>query len=422
MIASKYKEYNKIRRLLAQQITVRGSPKSIRKRQQDGHVTRTPSKRYKIQTVTPRKVWVIEPRDSQLSPTTTTPISKPLILGPTPQKDGKILGIFDLLNSVTPNNRDRAAFEDLQNNIVTTPSKFDKLPDSPDMKITIKDSRTPVSSSKRFLLDSLVTPMKRKSGEDGTPSLCRDLFATPSFLRRDNPVSAPVIEGIPSPEIPRPLKRRVIGRSLSNIIEELRKVEDTCESAYEDDLDAMRELEVAESRRSNIPKATVEDSQACVTLDVDGFVPSDFEHDLESAPEMETNGASRKPWKKKGLKRQTKRVIMRPVKKQLAEVSVSEASGNGDVNTVAETQHLQTGNCVDVNNGDNAASDFDDWSESSELKAAPKTMSAKMESRKGPEQKRGRNANATVHANFRKLKIKNKNSKAKGRGRFASRR
>jgi len=216
------------------------------------------------------------------------------------------------------------------------------------------------------------------------------------------------------------LKRKSFGRSLSNIIEELRRQEDASKSAYEDDLDAMREFEEAESERPNAPKVIVEDSQAGVTLDVDGFVPSDFEDGVESVPEMEANGALRKPWKKKGLKRQTKRVIMRPVKKQQPSVSVSQGSSDGDTNIITETQHSQAGECADV--GDGQDSDFDDLSEGSELRTAPKLKSAKTESRKEPEQKKRRNANATANANFRKLKIKNKNSKAKGRGRFASRR
>ena len=422
MVASKYKEYNKIRGILSQQITVPSSPKPVHRRRHDRHITRTPSKRNKRQAVTPRKAQIVESQDSQLSPTTSPPIVKPLILGPTPQKDGKFLGIFDLLHSGTPNKRTRTVVEDLQDNIVATPSKFDKFSNSPDVEIPAKGSRTPASSSKRFLLDSLVTPMKRKSGEDGTPSLCRDLFATPSFLRRDKPSLAPVIEAAPSPEVPRPLKRNPFGRSLSNIIEELRKVEDANKSAYEDDLDAMRELEEAESGRPNVPKVIVEDSQAGVTLDVDGFVPSDFEDDVESAPEMEVNGVPRKPWKKKGLKRQTKRVIMRPVKKQRPDVSESQGSGDGGTSIVPETQHSQADEFGGVDHGNDAASDFGDWSEGSELKATPKLKSAKTESRKRPEQKRSRNANATAHANFRKLKIKNKNSKAKGRGRFANRR
>jgi hypothetical protein len=218
------------------------------------------------------------------------------------------------------------------------------------------------------------------------------------------------------------LKRRTFGRSLSNIIEELRREENASKSTYEDDLDAMREFEEAESERPNVSTVIVEDSQAGVTLDVDGFVPSDFEDVVESAPEMETNGALRKPWKKKGLKRQTKRVIMRPVKKQQLGVSVSQGSSDGDANIVTETHHSQAGECEDVGHGDVVASDFDDWSEGSELEVAPKSKSAKMESRKEPEQKKRRNVNATAHANFRKLKIKNKNSKAKGRGRFANRR
>lgn len=421
-IASKYKEYNKIRELLSRQIAVPSSPKPVQRRRKDGHATRTPSKRNKNQAATPPKAQMAESQDAQLSPTAITPVVKPLMLGPTPQKDGKFLGIFDILHSGTTNERKRTALEDLQNNIVATPSKFKKHQTGLDVEIIAKGSRTPASSGERFLLDSLVTPVKRKRGEDGTPSSSRSLFDTPSFLRRDNPVLAPVIEGAASPEAPRPLRSKPFGRSLSNIIDELRRKEDESKSAYDDDLDAMRELEEAESGRPDVPKVIVEDSHADVTLDVDGFVSSDFEDVIESAPEMKANDALCKPWKKKGLKRQTKRVIMRPVKKQQHSVSRSQGSDNGGAKIVTDSQHSQAGECTEANQGDDTASDFNDWSENSEPEAASKLKPDKTESEKEPEQRKRRKTSATAHANFRKLKIKNKNSKAKGHGRFRSRR
>jgi len=155
-------------------------------------------------------------------------------------------------------------------------------------------------------------------------------------------------------------------------MEELRKEKDsdqdakedvtvnTREDDYEDDLDAMREME--EMSKPDVPKIIVEDSQAGVTLDIDGFVPSDLEEDSEPADNQESGMLPKKPWKKKGLKRQTKRVIMRPTPIQQP---TKETDGEQD--------------------------------------DAPKEVNRKSK------------PNALAHANFRRLKIKNKNSKANGR-------
>lgn len=276
--------------------------------------------------------------------------------------------MFDLLSPGNSSQSSRTALAEVPINITATPSKVEKHSKSLEVATPARGSRTPASSSKRFFLESFVTPRKKKQGEEGTPSSSRKLFATPSFLKRDTIPLASIAE---SPEAPKVFKRRSFGRSLSSRMEELRRenqVEEQKEVAkinaaynnYEDDLEAMRQME--EEDQPSVPKIVVEDSQAAVTLDADGFVPSDFEDVSESAHEEDGTRATKKPWKKKGLKRQTKRVIMRPVQKQAPK---TDADGDRETTTT--------------------------------------------------ETKRKSKANTTAHANFRKLKIKNKNSKGKGR-------
>ena len=82
------------------------------------------------------------------------------------------------------------------------------------------------------------------------------------------------------------------------------------EHEHDDDEEAMREAENSTDFMKKVIKPTllVQDSQApnSVQLEVDGFVPSDVE---QEEFQEEQGGYPRKPWKKKGLKRQTKRVI-----------------------------------------------------------------------------------------------------------------
>lgn len=99
-----------------------------------------------------------------------------------------------------------------------------------------------------------------------------------------------------------PFKKRGIVRSLSSIIQGLRKQED---DKLDEELEMMREMEDAdEDQESAKPTVQVEDSQVVMPLGPDQGIESE-----ESEEEERDTGVFRKPWKKKGLKRQTKRVI-----------------------------------------------------------------------------------------------------------------
>ncbi len=255
------------------------------------------------------------------------------MLGPTPQRDGLVLGLFDMLpTETTPskhaartNDSSRTALSTIEANLLRTPSRrhvdggCGEDGFAPDSGGRQRGERTPTSSGKRYLLDTIVTPIKRrKIGSDGTPSSSsKNPLATPRFLRRDMPVIMEDgidedADGRSGMDPPRPWNRRLLGRSLSSMIQSLRKQE---EEQLDDELDIMRELEQDEERGTSSASAKpaqvqvqMQDSQHVTVLDAEGFNNgSDSDEDQEAGPKDDGRKPTR--WKKKGQKRQTRRVI-----------------------------------------------------------------------------------------------------------------
>jgi len=380
---------------------------------------------------TPRKDsrTAAAPKQHGLSPVKEeqpTPAFIRSALGPTPQKDGHVLGIFDMLTSDTPS---KPSLAGEGNTIAATPSKAIKTASS-DSSI----SRTPQSSSKRYYLDAFVgTPMKRKrDGEDvGTPSSIKKMYATPSFLRRTNTL-APIEEShvAESSAIPPPFRKRGLVRSLSNMIQTLKKQE---EEDMEGEWDIMNELE-AEERGESVPQpkkptVQVEDSQGVEMPLGPDQGPKESESE-EEAP-LGRDGLPRKAWKKKGLKRQTKRTKMkaRPHKAGKEQDLAGDDGGESDADddVVAETQltgAAPAATSTRTQAGDESGSEYggNDGETEAPVKAKNKPKPAKKKEKEKEGEKEGvvkkavRKVSASAHANFRKLKIKNKNSKASGRG------
>ena len=353
-----------------------------------------------------------------------TPSHARTMLGPTPQKDGVVLGLFDLLSpqqaertpsrprftvagmageggtgggfrgavtstpsraplrhlrEVTGNSFPTAASATIYADKTATPRKHngaffddddittadDKTADF--VRVGRKTSRTPTSAGKRFLLDSFVTPRKRRrcggdgggGGEEWTPSSTARQFMTPQFLKREAPVMETLVEddgfglggvgygydddgngdgdgddggkkkkgmgglgrGVPSSR-PRPWKRRSLGRSLSSMIQGMRKQED---ERFDDEMAIMNDMEsggggrenvVAKQKQNTADAATgtsdkerktdvVPESQIGGSLDADGF------HDIRKDDRLTGEGMKNTAVgrKKKGQKRQTRRVI-----------------------------------------------------------------------------------------------------------------
>ena len=385
-----------------------------------------------------------------------TPAMKRTFFGPTPQKNGTVLGIFDsppAIAAATPSRKDtRTVLGDLDANAAVTPSgRVEKIQESPDAQYEerARGSRTPASTGKRFMLDAFMTPShnRHRMGQDenqgllATPS---SALKTPAFLRRDNfalnlGMGAITEEegGEPtSPQMMRqpPWQRRSFGRSLSGMIRDMRREQ---EAKEDEELDLLREME-DEAEGISVPtriaplKIVVQDSQVG-GLDRDGFVPSDVEDEEaeEGGVEQELgvglDGKPRKPWKKKGLKRQTRRVNMRPVAKkvqtqQQREGSLDDEEDDGEA--VTETQ--ARGDVPSDLDGEGSEDEYHDGAtavKTTSTSRGKKTSTANGKS-SGVEKKAPakRKVKPEAHANYRALKIKNKNSKGKGGGRFGRRR
>lgn len=333
-------------------------------------------------------------------------------LGPTPQKDGQVLGIFDIDTGPTPSKVESATALGPEGIVAGTPCKAAAHTSDPGF------SKTPQSMSKRFYLDAFAgTPLKRKRDKDdvGTTSSSKRRFATPAFLRRSFPMASIDEESTETTSTSRqPFGKRGLVRSLSSIMNNLKKQE---EERMDEEWDILNEIEEEERqpKKKEASKVMIEDSQ-----------PVEMPLGPDQAPESqgeESNaeeGTSRKPWKKKGLKRQTRRVIMRPVFHKAKKAEDDDQSHDEERDVIPETQ-LETGGDENAADG----SDYDDELGEGGAMTTKKSKGKQKEKVK-PDQKEGgkmkvRKVNPDAHANFRKLKIKNKNSKANGRGRFGRR-
>jgi hypothetical protein len=271
---------------------------------------RTPKGPPKLQTSTPLKRKWEEELASEAVPQSPDFLSPqgPNVIGPTPQRDGIVLGLFDMLPAGTPS-KIRAVLGDVEPNVLQTPRrKIQEAASEMSLESRARGERTPLSAGKRFMLNQFVTPKKRKMEEEGTPSSTTRGLATPAFLRRGTVLGAidEIDETTPRPA---PWKRRSLGRSLSAMIQAMKKDED---DKLDEEADIMREMEMEEAgipipRKPKLPQIQIEDSQAPMPLGPDRGV--EIEEDEDEEPELGRDGQPRRVWKKKGLKRQTRRVI-----------------------------------------------------------------------------------------------------------------
>ena len=317
LIALKYKEYTNLRGLLAGKDTALGA----------SSLTETPSKKRKStwdvssnQIETPKRQKphstpskslhpaIIDPYDSpsvirnlQLTPSYRT------VIGPTPQRDGKVLGLFDLIDDDEDGSGSLTSktqpFSGVSPNLHRTPRK----PHLEQVVTPLRYGKTPTSTSKRFLLDMFVTPSKRKLMKEDV-----DEGATPAFLRRDHRrLQSPRYDEKGNLEIDSPVAARLPAkpplRGLSSLIAGLRKME---EEEFDEEMDVLRELE---NGSSGAAKGSI---VAGVAVNENQGKPSSKDDDLgeqtrENTQQPSLVGKDGKPlkvWKKRGQKRTTKRV------------------------------------------------------------------------------------------------------------------
>lgn len=389
-------------------------------------------------------------------------------IGPTPQRDGKALGLFDMLSesggsAPTPSAKKQqstlaAGFRtpSKRKTIATIPEATEEGEEDEEEESS-RLSRTPASSTKQFYLANLFAtpttmryaamveaedeqeaaaqaPPEQQAGADETQR--SNPSETPSFLRRSNSGRYPPptrSEGLGLSPIASRKPRQFAGRGLSHLVKGLREME---EERMDEDMDMLREIE-AEQEAANFQ------------------VP-------ESQP-VEYG----KPYKKKGQKRTTRRVIMRPVltkPKPQEPAALLDESSEDELAAVLETQiqeippeiEEREGKGVDIDDGGEvaslhtiseaesdaeteAASDSDDDPEYDEepKPTRPKSFSerikeavglSKLSSQEPPaaakaapapvkeeKQSRPKKYNPEAHANYRSLKIKNRPSRGNGR-------
>ncbi|KAI2631250.1 DNA replication/checkpoint protein [Xylaria nigripes] len=414
-IASKYKQYNHVRDVLAGKLPATPSRSQRHKRGSENHQSvTTPSKRLK-HVQTPSRVRTVNVEDglfdTPLSQTLFSP-AMPTSIGPTPQKDGRILGIFDLLEEDTENVPPTNDLTKNSNNQVT-PSKR-PASDMEDLKL----GRTPMSSSKRNFLNSFMTPSKRNTSNPlgaTTPNSASKLnLYTPAFLRRAPLPTVDEDGQYLSPPPPLRLPPKPLGRTLSSVVADLRKLE---EERLDAELEALHEME-NETKPSNTTKSAISSKASHNILEPDSQVPQllgGFDDEAQyDSPTEEMKGRDGQPlkiYKKKGQKRTTRLVNMRPTRnkrpQQQDDAGNEIGDGNEDGETVPETQFDSKKPTEDLPEVDSDL-DFNEEDEAPEKKTQKATDTKKKE---GRVQKVARKVNELAHANFKRLKLRNTGSK-----------
>lgn len=385
-------------------------------------------------------------------------------IGPTPQRDGKALGLFDLLSesggsTATPSATRMAS---IRGDAAQTPSKrrtMDTIAEEDEEEDdSPRGERTPASSGKKYMLSNLfATPTTLRyaamvENENGAghadaenqPHVGENVqpvgSETPSFLRRSNPARYGLSNttgnagGLSPMAVRKP--PQFVGKGLSAIVRGLRDMED---ERMQDELDVLNEIEAEQAASTNIE---VTDSQ----------VP---------------DNANGRTYKKKGQKRTTRRVNMKPVVvKPSAQPQLPDQAEESETNDEeqeneepAAVPETQRPNMV----GDDDEFDYDGFDDIESLHtmsepdidsdpeygenpkpAKSKSFSEKMKEAigvpdpkpKDPQEKapppqaktseakkpRERKVNPQAHANYRSLKIRNRGSKGRGAGRFGRRR
>ena len=266
-----------------------------------------------------------------------------------------------------------------------------------------------------------------------TPISCKGVSKlrfddTPNFLRRNsqralpgqgNENDEPNVSW--SPVASRKLSRPFAGKGLSALLKGLRDLE---EDKLDEELDMLHQFEAGghASRKEPGAEVLVIDSQRQdMPLGPDGGLESEDHEDLVN----EGKGRDGKPlkiWKKKGQKRTTRKVVMKPStgkwKPEPAWKASNESENEDGVPMVGDSQFALAKSDLDKQNL--LGEDSDDYSRVQKNTTA-KTSKEQEEGRDWYAKKVRKKISATAHANFRALKIKNKQSKAKRAGGFGRR-
>ena len=335
------------------------------------------------------------PRHSLPEDTTSvpTPSAARTSVGPTPQRNGTILGLFDLLSPAspgTPRGRGapstdspagrRAGARGAGGHGMTahdTAARGAAVRGATGLTTPAKSHAR--SSSLAALASPARTPQRSSAAQMDTPGSAE----TPAFLRRGAgalfaraaPSSGAATSPVPVHRVP----PRPQGKSLSQLLRGLRDADD---ERLNDELDALRELEAGEAGGEALGRPMGAEASGTASLNAlgeSGWVAEQERPLGADGAALAISGvhdgapdAAQRRYKKKGQKRTTRHV----------------AIGVSTRKVEAEPE----------------------WDPGQQDATSGKDPGAT-----------GRKVAPTAHANFRALKIKNKNSKAKRGGRFGRR-
>ncbi len=361
-----------------------------------------------------------------------------------------VLGLFDILEEdgtiSSPSKRlekSKMGEKSSEGLIQATPRKlrFDEQ--------NLQQSKTPGSKGKRSMRDTFSTPLKNRdsNGQDpNTPSTVSKLsFGTPSFLRRySQRVRLPAVnedeEGAFSPP-PVRLPRKPLVRGLSSILASLRKMED---DAADDDLEALREMEMEEAGIQPVPKPKpkaklhsvpevpedIEDKdaeEAAAAILVADSQPNhllggfddeaQFDSEPEEAPRLGRNGQPLKAYKKKGQKRTSRRTKLKPTISQPApppKPSNVDEDEEDELAAIPETQFQQDTmeNFEEARNFDSdTQSEYTASEGGTRYRRPDQSKKNRGVNRDGKIKTAARKVKASAHQNFKRLKLRNSGAK-----------
>lgn len=325
--------------------------------------------------------------------------------------------------------------------MLATPSKYSQ---SKERKDTDKlHQNSPLSGTKSKFLNDLLTPSTRRPTDCSTPvsrsGVSKLRFDdTPAFLRRDSQRADVGKENVLGEEegvswSPVAIRKlpKAAGRGLSALVRGLREMED---EALDEELNMIREMESqsAPTNHWDQPKILVNDSQRPdMPLGPDGGLESDDDGVEYAEKGNGREGKLLKVWKKRGQKRTTRRVLIKPnTAKWKPESDLRVGQANADEEDgVAETQTVSAEPSTHWNEHSCDCDEFEDMEGSqggmkagnSKLDAIEEDLEKKEELAKKVKKVK-KKISATAHANFRALKIKNKQSKGKKGGKFGRKR
>ncbi|KAK9375544.1 DNA replication/checkpoint protein [Lipomyces chichibuensis] len=227
------------------------------------------------------------------------------VIGPTPQAEGRVLGIFDITNSP------------------------DYLSQSQQERMTLSTSPSPESTmiptSTHTKASNFTTPSKsniRRTPQSVTPSYFRPLNTNKIYMT------------------PSPLKPKKVSRGLTAILAELRQMQD---EELDEQESIMREMEMImpEIKKAN-SDVSFEGAENVVGIEDDGYHLGEIKEGdvvtiLKESKEREAMMEKAKYKKSKTQKRTTRRVSLRPAKpmaeitdKQEQELMEEAASSSDD--------------------------------------------------------------------------------------------